>query len=153
MIIFLRKIQRCSVSTPASTLNNTSVMLNSVNTIDNTGYSSLSHHQKITWFFPPIFYAHLWPAVKWPHAFVYNRPSHLASSILFTIYQVYLKQAGLVTVSGQIFYNNKKFFCLFLNVTSTLLCTLLCINQKSSCIICFYQTYLHTSRTQSQTFK
>ena len=41
MIIFLRKIQRCSVSTPASTLNNTGVMLNSVDTSDNTGYSSL----------------------------------------------------------------------------------------------------------------
>ena len=40
MIIFLRKIQRCSVSTPASTLNNTGVMLNSVDTSDNTGYSS-----------------------------------------------------------------------------------------------------------------
>ena len=36
MIIFLRKIQRCSVST----LNNTGVMLNSVDTSDNTGYSS-----------------------------------------------------------------------------------------------------------------
>ena len=43
MIIFLRKIQRCSVSTPASTLNNTGVMLNSVDTSDNTGYSSLYH--------------------------------------------------------------------------------------------------------------
>ena len=39
MIIFLRKIQRCSVSTPVSTLNNTGVMLNSVDTSDNTGYS------------------------------------------------------------------------------------------------------------------
>ena len=36
MIIFLRKIQCYSVST----LNNTGVMLNSVDTSDNTGYSS-----------------------------------------------------------------------------------------------------------------
>ena len=42
MIIFLRKIQHCSVSTPASTLNNTGVMLNSVDTSDNTGYSTCS---------------------------------------------------------------------------------------------------------------
>ena len=44
MIIFLRKIQRCSVSTPASTLNNTGVMLNSVDTSDNTGYSTDGHY-------------------------------------------------------------------------------------------------------------
>ena len=39
-MIFLRKIQRCLVWTPASTLNNTGVMLNSVDTSDNTGYST-----------------------------------------------------------------------------------------------------------------
>ena len=44
MIIFLRKIQHCSVSTPASTLNNTGVMLNSVDTSDNTGYSNQQYH-------------------------------------------------------------------------------------------------------------
>ena len=45
MIIFLRKIQCCLVLTPVSTLNNTGVMLNSVDTSDNTGYST--HKAKI----------------------------------------------------------------------------------------------------------
>ena len=54
MIIFLRKIQRCSVSTPASTLNNTGVMLNSVNTSDNTGYSNDNTH--FLWVKPPTLF-------------------------------------------------------------------------------------------------
>ena len=45
MIRFLRKIQRRSVSTPALTLNNTGVMLNSVDTSDNTGYSNNDNPQ------------------------------------------------------------------------------------------------------------